>query len=140
MPGSRPSTVSRGAERPPGDHCRDPPTGADSGRRARIRAGPGCPKSPARGRTNLIGFVVRDISDPMFADIVKGAEQNFRVEGYHASVMNSLGERALDSENIDVLRKRRVDGVILSLVSETHLETLLLCSGWTCRSCCSTER
>lgn len=81
-------------------------------------------QSLRRGTTNLVGFVVRDIANPLFAEIVKGAETQLRREGYYALLMNSLGERDLDAANIDILRKRRVDGLILSLQSERHPDTV----------------
>jgi len=81
-------------------------------------------QSLRRGATTSIGFIVRDISNPLFADIVKGAEQELEAAGYSMLLMNSLGDPARDAMHLRVLRQRRVDGVILSLQSETNPDTL----------------
>lgn len=76
------------------------------------------------GATRTIGFIVRDISIPLFAGIVKGAEQEFESHGYSILLTNSLQDAKLEARHIEVLRQRRVDGLILSLQSETSTETL----------------
>ena len=76
------------------------------------------------GVTTSIGFIVRDISNPLFADIVKGAEQELEADGYSILLMNSLGDPSRDAKHLRVLRQRRVDGLILSLQSETNPDTL----------------
>ena len=81
-------------------------------------------QSLRRGATTSIGFIVRDIANPLFADIVKGAEQELEAEGYSMLLMNSLGDPARDAMHLRVLRQRRVDGIILSLQSETNPDTL----------------
>lgn len=81
-------------------------------------------QSLRRGATLTIGFILRDIATPMFADIVKGAEQRLRDDGYWLLLMNSDGDSARDASHLRLLRQRRVDGMIVSLQSETHLETL----------------
>jgi LacI family transcriptional regulator, galactose operon repressor len=75
------------------------------------------------GLTRTIGFVVRDIANPLFAGIVKGAEQELENNGYSILLMNSLGDPLLDAKHIEVLRQRRVDGLILSLQSEVNVHT-----------------
>ncbi len=81
-------------------------------------------QSLRRGVTASVGFIVRDISNPLFADIVKGAEQELETHGYSILLMNSLGDPSRDAKHLRVLRQRRVDGLILSLQSETNLTTL----------------
>lgn len=76
------------------------------------------------GSTKTIGFVVRDIANPLFADIVKGAESTLRDAGYSMLLTNSESDPELDAQHITLLRRRRVDGLILSLQSEEHLPTL----------------
>ena len=75
------------------------------------------------GATRTVGFVVRDISIPLFAGIVKGAEQELESYGYSVLLTNSLQNSALEAKHINVLRQRRVDGLILSLQSEASAET-----------------
>jgi LacI family transcriptional regulator len=76
------------------------------------------------GATRTIGFVVRDIANPLFAGIVKGAEQELESHGYSVLLMNSLGDPMLDAKHVEVLKRRRVDGLILSLQSETNPQTV----------------
>ncbi len=72
------------------------------------------------GRTATIGFVVRDISSPLFGDIVKGAEITLRRAGYSILLANSDGDADLDAAHIRLFNRRRVDGLILSLESESN--------------------
>jgi LacI family transcriptional regulator len=80
-------------------------------------------QSLRRGATRTVGFIVRDISLPLFADIVKGAEQELERCGYSILLTNSLRDPALEAKHIGVLSQRRVDGLILSLQSETSMAT-----------------
>jgi LacI family transcriptional regulator len=77
-----------------------------------------------RGATHSIGFVVGDISNPVLAETVKGAEGRLREEGYSVLLSNSEGDPKLDAEYVRVFSQRRVDGLILSLASETEPATL----------------
>src|SRR5579863_7394592 len=56
------------------------------------------------GATRTIGFIVRDISNPLFAGIVKGAEQELESHGYSVLLTNSLQNSALEAKHINVLR------------------------------------
>lgn len=71
------------------------------------------------GFTRTIGFVLRDLSNPIFADIVQGAETVLRNAGHALILTNSEGDPDLDVHNIRVLDQRRVDGILLSLQSES---------------------
>jgi LacI family transcriptional regulator len=77
-----------------------------------------------RGATHSVGFVIGDISNPVLAQIVKGAEGRLREAGYSVLLSNSEGDPKLDAEYIRVFSQRRVDGLILSLASETEPATL----------------
>jgi len=81
-------------------------------------------KSLRSGMTYSVGFVVRDISNPLFADIAKGAEDALRRAGYSMVLTNSEGDAELDAEYVGFLRQRHVDALILALESEFHLPTL----------------
>lgn len=75
-------------------------------------------------RTGTVGFVVSDISNPLISQIVSGAEQRLRSSGYSMLLTNSEGDPARDAEHIDLLERRRVDGLLLSLSSEQDKATL----------------
>lgn len=81
-------------------------------------------QSLRRGATQTVGFVVRDITNPLFSEIVQGASQFLHDAGYAVLLTNSLGRPDFDAHHIAVLRQRRVDGMILSLQSETFPPTV----------------
>lgn len=76
-----------------------------------------------RGSSRTLGFIVSDIVNPLFADIFTGAEQRLRERGYSVLLAQSEGDPARDVESARLLRRRRVDGLILSLADETSPET-----------------
>ena len=77
-----------------------------------------------RGSTMTVAFLVRDIASPLFSDLVKSAERELRRLGYSLLLMNSDGDPDRDAAHIRLFARRRVDGLILSLASENHPETL----------------
>lgn len=81
-------------------------------------------QSLRRGATLSVGYVVGDISNPLIATITSGAESVLRAAGYSMLLMNSENEAGLDTEHIKFFQARRVDGMILSLASERHQDTL----------------
>jgi len=72
------------------------------------------------GKTLSVGFAVSDIANPVLAEIITGAEKRLRAAGYSLLLTNSEGNPELDIEHISLLERRRVDGLILSLVDENH--------------------
>lgn len=72
-----------------------------------------------RGLTMTVGFMVRDISNPLFSLIALGAETELREHGYGMILTNSEGSPKLDVTHINLFRRRRVDGLLLSLTDET---------------------
>ena len=81
-------------------------------------------QSLRRGATLSVGYVVGDISNPLIATITSGAESELRSAGYSMLLMNSENEADLDTAHIRFFLARRVDGMILSLASERHPDTL----------------
>lgn len=67
-------------------------------------------------KTQVIGVVVSDITNPFFATLVRGAEDAALEAGYSIFVCNS--DETLEKENryVQVLRRRRVDGMLLAPV------------------------
>lgn len=74
------------------------------------------------GSTKTIGFIIRDISNPFFSVIAQRCEQELRKAGYSMLLMNSDGDTATENSNITQLRRRKVDGLVASLVSENAFE------------------
>ena len=77
-----------------------------------------------RGRTYSVGFVVSNIANPVLALLVTGAEHRLRARGYSLLLTNSEGNAALDVDQIHLLERRRVDGLILALADEHHAKTV----------------
>ncbi len=76
------------------------------------------------GSTFTIGFLVRDISNPLFAWIAKGADDSLREHGYSLLLTNSDGNTEVEFAHIDLMRQRRADGIIASLVSENDSDVV----------------
>jgi len=79
-------------------------------------------QSMRSGATFAVGFVARDISSPLLAEIALGAERTLRGSGYYLLVLNSEGDPALDAGHIRQLEWRRVDGLLISLADEGNHE------------------
>jgi len=77
-----------------------------------------------RQRTMSIGFTVSDISNPVLADTITGAERRLRAAGYSLLLTDSEGDAALDAAHIRVFEQRRVDGLLVSLADEHNPETI----------------
>ncbi len=76
------------------------------------------------GSSRTVGLVVRDFANPLFAEIIYGAERALTDAGYMLLVMNSGGNSARELERITLLGHRRVDALLLSSISETSPGTL----------------
>lgn len=76
-----------------------------------------------RRETLSVGFVVGDISNPLLAQIVMGAETVLREAGYSMLLTNSEGDPELDAAHVRLFEQRRVDGLILSTAREGHEPT-----------------
>lgn len=82
-----------------------------------------------RGDSKTIGFVIADIGNALFADIVRGAEAELRRHGYSLLLVNSENDPEVEAEHIEILLRRNVDGLLLCLASESHPPTLSLLNG-----------
>jgi len=77
-----------------------------------------------RGSTLSMGFLVRDIANPLFSDMVKAVEEELQAQGYQLLLANSNGDPDSDAMHVREFARRRMDGLFLSLSSEEHRETL----------------
>ena len=71
-------------------------------------------QSLRRGVTHTLGFLIGDISNPVFADVIRGAEDHARSMGYAVMLTNSEGDPELDARHLHLFLRRKVDGIILS--------------------------
>jgi LacI family transcriptional regulator len=74
------------------------------------------------GKTQTIGLLVADLTNPIFADVVRGACDWARARGYAALLTNSDGRAEVDAEYLQLFLRRRVDGVILMPASGDRQE------------------
>jgi LacI family transcriptional regulator len=66
------------------------------------------------GVTHTIGFLIGDMSNPVYVDVIRGAEDFARSKGYGVMLTNSEGNPSLDAEHLRLFLRRRVDGVMVS--------------------------
>jgi LacI family transcriptional regulator len=81
-------------------------------------------QSMRRQTTLSVGFTTSDISNPVLAETVTGAERAFSRAGYSMLVTDAEGNPELDVAHIEVLQQRRVDGLLLSLSDERDPATV----------------
>jgi len=69
-----------------------------------------------KGVTKVIGLVVPDIGNPFFGDIARGVSKIAHGAGYGVFLSNTEGGVERERDYINLLRRRRVDGLILASV------------------------
>jgi LacI family transcriptional regulator len=75
-------------------------------------------QSLRKGATQTIGFMIRDITNPLFSIVAQSAEFELHKAGYSIILINSHGDSETEKENFSLFKRRRIDGIIASLVSE----------------------
>ncbi len=83
-------------------------------------------QSLVRGRSQTVGVVVTTIADPFIAQVVQGIEDAAHKDGYTVILCNSHSDPEREIGAVEVLRSKRVDGVIVtsSRVGALYLEHL----------------
>lgn len=71
-------------------------------------------KSLRSGKTNIIGLIVEDISNPFFANVARQIEEEANKKGYKIFYCSSENEPVKTRELIKVFRERQVDGYIIT--------------------------
>lgn len=76
------------------------------------------PNPMARGlkqmRTNIIGIVLSNLSNPFWSRVLEGVEDTCRQSGYSLMVCNSNEDSDREAELIEGLQMRQVDGIIVN--------------------------
>lgn len=65
-------------------------------------------------KTFLIGLVVPDLMSSFFAEIAKGISREVRPAGYNIVIANSEEDPQIELQEIEMLRGRQVDGLIIA--------------------------
>ncbi|HKV68436.1 MAG TPA: LacI family DNA-binding transcriptional regulator, partial [Gaiellales bacterium] len=77
-----------------------------------------------RGSTMTVAAVVRDVSSPFYAAMALAAEGAVREAGYAMLVTSSQGSPELDAAQVSQFRRRKVDGLLLSVADESDPATI----------------
>ena len=72
------------------------------------------------GTTRAVGFVVSDITNPVFSAVAKGADEVLHPQGYSLVLATSANDPDYEAELMAALRQRRVDGLIAAVADERH--------------------
>ena len=80
--------------------------------------------SLVRQRSHTLGVVLPDISNPFFSEVVRGLEDAAHAAGYNVFLCNSDLNAAKEIEYFEVLRQKRVDGLIYNsgTIGAAHVE------------------
>ena len=71
-------------------------------------------------RTNLIGVIVSDITNPFFTQVVRGIEDVLNVAGYSLLLCNADENIEKETHYLRVLYEKKVDGIILAPARGDH--------------------
>ncbi len=66
-----------------------------------------------KGRSETIGMVFPDVTNPFYAEIVHGVEDEAIKNGYELMFCNSNWQADLERKRLDALQAHRVDGILL---------------------------
>ncbi len=89
------------------------------------------PSGIARGlatqRTGTLGLVIPDVSNPFFADVVRGVEDMAYDHGYNVFLCNTEEDPAREIDVLRSLEEKRVDGLVLcsSRLSDDELHEVI---------------
>jgi len=77
-------------------------------------------KSLRTGKTNIIGVISADSSNPFFAEVIMGIENAARASGYHILLTNTEESPEREREAVNVLIGKQVDGLLLMPVLQQN--------------------
>lgn len=66
------------------------------------------------GKTQVLGMVVPDLTNAFFPEVIQGAEDAARLQGYSIILCNSNEDPEQERRHLSTLFSRRVDGVLLA--------------------------
>jgi LacI family transcriptional regulator len=75
-----------------------------------------------RGVSREVGIIVRDITIPVLAGLVKSAQDVFDELGYVMLVSSAENQREREFHLLDQFSRRRVDGLIMTTASESDVQ------------------
>ncbi|CAL9630463.1 LacI family DNA-binding transcriptional regulator [Streptomyces sp. enrichment culture] len=84
----------------------------------------GLARALRRNRTDSIGLIVSDVSEPAFAAMARGVEREATAAGYTVLLANSAEDPELEARILQVLAERRVDGLVVAPVARSRREEI----------------
>jgi DNA-binding LacI/PurR family transcriptional regulator len=72
----------------------------------------------ARRATGMVGLVIPDVANPFWAEVALGAEAALRPHGYGLILTNTGDSLEREEETITLLRRKRVDGVLVAALRD----------------------
>ena len=70
-------------------------------------------RSLRQGRTRLVGLLIADVENPFYSIIAKNVEPVLKAEGYHLVLANDNDDREEERDNLLLLERMGVDGLIV---------------------------
>jgi LacI family transcriptional regulator, galactose operon repressor len=77
-------------------------------------------RSLKTARTTTVGLVIPDLTNPLFPPIVRGIEDVLSPAGYSALIVNTDNDPAREEAQIESLRSRQVEGLIVATARREH--------------------
>src|SRR4029453_7397475 len=71
-------------------------------------------------RTSTVGLVIPDLTNPLFPPIVRGIEDVLTPAGYSAWIVNTDNYLAREETQVESLRSRQVEGLIIATARRDH--------------------
>lgn len=78
-----------------------------------------------QGRTGTVGVLIPDISNPYYAEVVRGVEEVISANGRRVVLCNTNRDVEKASRYVDTLLKARVDGIVIVGGGSTRLASFL---------------
>lgn len=72
-----------------------------------------------RKKSNTIAVVIPEVADSFFSQVIKGIEEMAQPKGYHVLIYLTYENAGKEKKILDDVRSGRVDGVLMSVSSET---------------------
>ena len=76
------------------------------------------------GRSNLIGVIVPNSSDPYYSEVFKGIEDAARTRGYHVLLSNGSYDMSAYAQRVKEMKSLRVDGIVAAPPLDREKPTL----------------
>ena len=77
-------------------------------------------RSLKTSKSSTVGLVIPDLTNPLFPPIVRGIEDVLRPAGYNAWIVNTDNDPAREESQIESLRSRQVEGLIVATARLDH--------------------